>query len=203
LKFWVHLGDYLDTGLFLDHRLTRAEVRDNAAGRQFLNLFAYTGSFTVYAAAGRAASTCSVDLSRKYLDWTERNLSLNGLTSSRHQLIHADALEWILEAHSEKRRYDLILLDPPSFSMSKRMAVRFDVQRDHPRLLADVAQLLAPGGTLYFSTPFQQFEPHFPALTDISFEEITERTLPPDFRQKGIHRCWRFDKLAPQVTPRI
>lgn len=188
LKLKVDLAGYLDTGLFLDHRQTRALVRDEAKGKRFLNLFAYTGSFTVYAAAGGARATTTVDLSGSYLDWAEENLALNGLTARRHRFIRADVLEWIASC---EERFDLVVLDPPSFSTSKRMARRFDVQKDHPRLLRDVRRLLAPGGVLYFSTNFQGFQLDARALEGMSFEELTPRTIPEDFRRKDIHRCWR------------
>jgi len=189
LRFWVNLGDYLDTGLFLDHRGTRARVRREARGKRFLNLFCYTGAFTVHAAAGGATSTTSVDLSPTYLEWAEANLELNGLSGPRHQLVRADAVEWLEERR--KDRFDLVVLDPPSFSASKRMARRFDVQRDHPQLLRGALALLAPGGVLYFSTNFRGFRLDARALQGAEHEELTPRSLPEDFHQRDIHRCWR------------
>jgi len=191
LKFWVNLSDYLDSGLFLDHRLTRARIREQAKGKRFLNLFCYTGSFTVYAAAGGAARTTSVDLSRGYLDWAERNLALNNLGRG-HQLIQADALRWIAQARADER-YDLIVVDPPSYSSSKRMRGSFNVQRDHPKLLEQTIALLAPGGSLYFCTSFRAFQLAFRPAAGIASEELTTETIPEDFRRKDIHRCWRFD----------
>src|SRR5690606_1581600 len=126
LKFWVNLGDYLDTGLFMDHRLTRARVRKEAQGKRFLNLFAYTGAFTLYAAAGGAARTVTVDLSNTYLDWAEENLALNGLADARHTLIRADVMPWLEAQRDEPDRYDLVVCDPPSFSTSKRMSGAFN-----------------------------------------------------------------------------
>jgi 23S rRNA (cytosine1962-C5)-methyltransferase len=199
LKFKVDLAGYLDTGLFLDHRRTRALVRDEARGRRFLNLFAYTGSFTVYAAAGGARATTSVDLSGTYLDWAEENLALNGLQSPRHRFIRADVLEWV-EGCEEK--FDLVVLDPPSFSTSRRMARRFDVQKDHPRLVRDVRRLLSPGGVLYFSTNFQGFRLDERALEGMAFEDLTPRTIPEDFRRKDIHRCWRAVAAGAAPEPR-
>jgi 23S rRNA (guanine2069-N7)-methyltransferase len=194
LRFWVNLDDYLDTGLFLDHRGTRARVRSEARGKRFLNLFCYTGAFTIHAAAGGAASTTSVDLSATYLDWAEANLELNGLSGRAHRFVRADAAEWLEspEAKPERGRgrFDLAVLDPPSFSASSR-ARRFDVQRDHPRLLRRTLELLAPGGVLYFSTNFRGFRLDERALEGTSFEELTPRSLPADFHQRDLHRCWR------------
>jgi len=193
LKLWVNLGDYLDTGLFLDHRTTRARVRAEAGGKRFLNLFAYTGAFTVHAAAGGARSTTSVDLSATYLEWAKANLELNGLAGPRHRLVRADALEWLRQERPD--RFDLVVLDPPSFSTSSRMSRRFEVQRDHPRLLGGALALLAPGGVLYFSTNFQGFRLDGRALQGAAHEELTPRSLPADFHRRDIHRCWR-------ITPR-
>ncbi|HLL00477.1 MAG TPA: class I SAM-dependent methyltransferase [Myxococcaceae bacterium] len=200
LKFWVNLGDYLDTGLFMDHRLTRARVREEAQGKRFLNLFAYTGAFTVYAAAGGAARTVTVDLSNTYLDWAEENLSLNGLADTRHTLIRADVLPWLEEQADEPDRYDLIVCDPPSFSTSKRMSGSFNVQRDHPRLLAALRAVMAPGGVLYFSTNFLGFELSEAAARDMKAEELTPGSIPEDFQRKEIHRCWRM--VAPGAARR-
>jgi 23S rRNA (cytosine1962-C5)-methyltransferase len=192
LRFWVNLGPYLDTGLFLDHRNTRSRVRSEAQGKRMLNLFAYTGSFTVYAAAGGAASTLTVDLSNTYLEWASENLALNGLSGPTHRLQQADVLDWIHEAAREKARYDLVVLDPPSFSTSKRMVKRFEVQRDHAMLLAGVRALMSKGGTLYFSTNFLGFSPAPRAFEGFAVEELTPRSLPQDFEQRNIHRCWRL-----------
>ncbi|MCB1838533.1 MAG: class I SAM-dependent methyltransferase, partial [Alcanivoracaceae bacterium] len=141
--FWVNFTDYLDTGLFLDHRITRQRLGELAAGRHFLNLFGYTGTATVYAALGGAASTTTVDLSATYLDWARRNLELNGIRSPHHTLIRADCRQWLDQA---RECYDLIFLDPPTFSNSKRLPESFDVQRDHVGLLRQTLRLLAPDG---------------------------------------------------------
>ncbi len=192
LRFEVNLGDYLDTGLFLDHRLTRARVREEASGKRFLNLFAYTGSFTVYAAAGGAKSTTTVDLSNTYCEWAARNLNLNGYSQgAAHQLLRSDVVRWVRQA--PKGSFDLIILDPPSFSTSSKMAGSFNVQRDHPRLLAEVLELLAPEGALYFSTNYQGFELLEPA--GVELEELTPGSIPEDFHFKEIHRCWRIRKV--------
>lgn len=191
-RFLVNLEAYLDTGLFLDHRVTRGLVAAEAAGRRFLNLFCYTGSFTVYAATGGAAESVSVDLSNTYLDWARRNFALNRLDPARHRLVRADALRWLPDARSQRQRFDLIVLDPPSFSTSKAMTGVLDVQRDHAVLLSACAGLLAPGGVLYFSTNLRTFKPDPQALTALGAEEISARTVPEDFRNRRIHRCWRM-----------
>ena len=186
-RFWVNLSDYLDTGLFLDHRRTRARVEAEAAGAHMLNLFAYTGSFSVYAAAGGARSTTTVDLSATYLDWTGENMALNGFVGPAHHRVRADVLDWVIQAQSDGARYDLIVLDPPTFSNSKRMRTTFDVQRDHVRLLDATRALLTPGGALYFSTNARRFS------LDASVtgaEEVTD--VPPDFERRRPHRCWRL-----------
>jgi 23S rRNA (cytosine1962-C5)-methyltransferase len=193
-RFIVNLHAYLDTGLFLDHRDTRALVRSQARGKRFLNLFCYTGSFTVYAAAGGAASSLSLDLSNTYLDWARRNLELNGVDPSRHRLERADVLEWLEQAASSEAGFDLVVLDPPSFSASKSMRRTLDVQRDHPELLDRCARLLAPGGILYFSTNLRTFRLHSAAAARLQGEEISARTVPEDFRNRRVHRCWRFSR---------
>jgi len=189
LRFLVNFDDYLDTGLFLDHRLTRARIRALAAGRRFLNLFAYTGTATVYAAAGGATSTTTVDMSRTYLDWARRNLELNGFGGRQHVLLQADALEWI--AGAPAGGWDLIFLDPPTFSNSKRMSGTLDVQRDHVTLLRGAARLLAPGGVLVFSTNFTRFDMDASSLGGLTVEDISRATIPRDFeRNARIHRCF-------------
>jgi 23S rRNA (guanine2445-N2)-methyltransferase / 23S rRNA (guanine2069-N7)-methyltransferase len=191
LKFWVNFEDYLDTGLFLDHRITRRMIQDRAAGKRFLNLFAYTGTASVYAAEGGAASTTTVDMSRTYLDWTKRNLELNGIRGNRHELIQADCLEWVDQALRDKRRFDLIFLDPPAFSTSKRMRRTWDIQRDHAMLIKKCAELLVPGGTLVFSTNCRKFKLDTEALASLELEDIGRRTIPKDFeRNPRIHHCW-------------
>ncbi|WP_434382327.1 class I SAM-dependent methyltransferase [Melittangium boletus] len=198
LQFWVNLGDYLDTGLFMDHRVTRARVREEARGQRFLNLFCYTGAFTVYAAAGGASRTLSVDLSNTYLDWAEENLALNGLSSARHTLLRGDALAWVLsQAEAPEETFDLVVCDPPSFSTSKKMQGSFNVQRDHVKMLQALGALLSPGGVLYFSTNFLGFELKDAAVRDYaSVTELTPGSIPEDFQREHIHRCWRL--VAPR-----
>ncbi len=191
LTFQVNLTDYLDTGLFLDHRRVRALVRDMATGQDFLNLFCYTGAATVYAATGGATSTTSVDLSRTYLAWAERNLRLNGIAGAQHQLLRSDAVQWLNRAQDERKRYGLILLDPPTFSNSKSMSDTLDVQRDHLRLVGQCMSLLQPDGALVFSNNYHGFQLDETLGRRYAVEEITGRMIPFDFkRTPRIHRCW-------------
>ncbi len=190
LRFEVDLHRYLDTGLFLDHRRTRAMVRDQAKDRRLLNLFAYTGSFTVYAAAGDAASSLSLDLSNTYQDWTRRNLGLNGLDLPQHRLERCDVMDWLEDSPRLGERFDLIVLDPPSFSHSKAMQTTLDVQRDHPWMINRALGLLSPEGTLYFSNNRRGFKLYEDELTPCHVEEITKQTVPEDFRRHRPHRCW-------------
>jgi 23S rRNA (cytosine1962-C5)-methyltransferase len=190
-RFIVNLEAHLDTGLFVDQRVTRALVQEEAGGKRFLNLFCYTGSFTVYAAAGGATESISVDLSNTYLEWARRNLELNGIDPRRHRLVRADVLQWLGEARRAGERFGLIVLDPPSASKSKAMAHPLDVQEDHPALISACARLLAPRGVLYFSTNLQRFRPSPAAFEGLDAEEISSRTMPEDFRNRRIHRCWR------------
>lgn len=191
LKFFVNLHDYLDTGLFLDHRPLRAQVRALARGKRFLNLFCYTGSVSVYAAAGGAVETTSVDLSQTYLDWAAQNLALNGFGEPQHKLVWADALGY-LQSHSAM--YDLIFVDPPTFSNSKR-ADDFDVQRDHVRLLMLCGERLFPGGLILFSNNFRRFKLDEAALAGFVIRDISAATIPFDFeRNPRIHRCWELRK---------
>jgi len=198
LKFLVNLTDYLDTGLFLDHRPTRRWLSEMAAGKRFLNLYAYTGTATVFAAAGGATKTVSVDLSGTYLKWAERNLALNGFSRDVHRLVRADCREWLSEAKERRERFDLVFLDPPTFSRSKNMEGTLDIQRDHVELIATAGELLAPGGQLVFSTNFRRFKLDEPGLTDLGFMtvDMTGKTLDPDFQRKPpIHRCWLIKAL--------
>jgi 23S rRNA (guanine2445-N2)-methyltransferase / 23S rRNA (guanine2069-N7)-methyltransferase len=191
LKFWVNFRDYLDTGLFLDHRLVRGMLRSLAKDSDFLNLFCYTGSATVYAAAGGARSTVGVDLSNTYLDWAHENLLLNGYSGDEHQLFRADCLAWLEEQAAHPARFDLIFLDPPTFSNSKRMAGVLDVQRDHVGMIRRSLKLLRPGGRLLFSTNYTRFKLDSQSLADLSVEDLSAATIPKDFeRHARIHRCF-------------
>ncbi len=192
-QFRVNLWDYLDTGLFLDHRNTRALIQAYAQGGDFLNLFAYTGTATVYAAKGGAESTTSVDLSATYLDWARHNLEINGLVDGRHQLIKADVVPWLRAKAAEGARFDLVFLDPPTFSNSKSMCGDFDVQRDHVGLIQEASRLLKPGGLLLFSTNRRKFKIDAPALSDLKITNIGGKTVPVDFnRTRNIHQCYEI-----------
>lgn len=189
-RLWVNLTDYLDTGLFLDHRLTRKMIGEMAKGRDFLNLFAYTASATVHAALGGAKSTTSVDMSNTYLNWAEQNLILNDLDGKQHKLIQADCLQWLEKCD---RTFDLIFVDPPTFSNSKRMEESWDVQRDHIKLMANLKRILRADGTIIFSNNKRGFKMDFDSLQQLALSavEISAKTLPPDFeRNKQIHNCW-------------
>ena len=191
LKLLVNFTDYLDTGLFLDHRKTRARIGKLAGGKRFLNLFCYTCAATVHAAAGGATSTTSVDMSRTYLEWAKRNLAVNGLAGAQHAFVQEDCLAWLAEERAE--RYDLIFLDPPTFSNSKRMDREFDVQRDHVDLIRATMKRLAPGGLLLFSTNFRKFRLDADSLKDLQVRDITKSTIPFDFaRDAKVHACFEI-----------
>ncbi len=189
-RFLVNLTDYLDTGLFLDHRVTRGLVEREAAGKRMLNLFAYTGAFSVYAAAGGARSTTTVDMSNTYLAWARDNLALNGFQGRDHRLERADVLAWLDDPARRREQYDLVVVDPPTFSNSKKMADVFDIQRDHRPMLERILRLVAPGGVVWFSTNFRRFVPDLDGL-GANATEMTHKTVPPDFRGP-IHRSWRL-----------
>jgi 23S rRNA (guanine2445-N2)-methyltransferase / 23S rRNA (guanine2069-N7)-methyltransferase len=191
LKFWVNFRDYLDTGLFLDHRIVRGMLRAWAKDADFLNLFCYTGSATVYAAAGGARSTTGVDLSNTYLDWAHENLLLNGFRGDNHELYRADCLGWLEEQEPRGARFDLIFLDPPTFSNSKRMEGVLDVQRDHVGMIRRSLKLLRPAGRLVFSTNYTRFKLDQGGLEDLAIEDISAATVPKDFeRHARIHKCF-------------
>ncbi|MBK9663015.1 MAG: bifunctional 23S rRNA (guanine(2069)-N(7))-methyltransferase RlmK/23S rRNA (guanine(2445)-N(2))-methyltransferase RlmL [Nitrosomonas sp.] len=195
-KFWVNFEDYLDTGLFLDHRPVRLLIQQQAKDKRFLNLFAYTGSATVHAVIGGAVSSVTVDMSNTYLDWAKRNFDLNGIRGD-HKLVRADCLQWLNEQAGAKHKpqFDLIFLDPPTFSNSKKMDEVFDIQKDHVQLIHDAAALLAPGGKLYFSTNFRRFKMDQGALKNLLIEDISKAMIPEDFaRDAKIHYCWKISR---------
>lgn len=192
LKFMVNLEDYLDTGLFLDHRITRSMVQQESTGKRVLNLFAYTGSFSVYAAAGNAAAITTVDLSKTYIQWAERNMQLNELTAPAYTFLQADVLSWIKQVPAES--YDLIIMDPPTFSNSKRMDDILDIQRDHVSLINDCLRALAPGGVLYFSTNARKFVLEPGRLQTDKIKDITRATTPFDFEGKLFRWCYKMRK---------
>lgn len=196
LTFEINVDDYLDTGIFLDHRLTRGLVRELARGRRwFLNLFAYTGTATCYAADAGVDETVTVDLSNTYLDWAERNMVRNGFDGPEHHFVRADVMGWIRQMRNRPaNRWDLIFCDPPTFSNSSRMSrASFDVQRDHVELISGVADLLTPDGEAIFSCNLRSFRPDRDELRrrGVVLEDITPQTIPEDFsRNPRIHRCY-------------
>jgi len=193
LKFIVNLSDYLDTGLFLDHRITREMVKSESAGKKILNLFCYTGSFSVYAAAGGASQTVSVDLSNTYLNWTERNMQLNGfIDPSKYKYVHADVIKY-LETLPEDY-FDIVILDPPTFSNSQRMDEFLDIKRDHAQLINDCLKGLKKNGVLYFSTNSRKFILDNEKIRSASIKDITKTTTPFDFEGKLFRYCFRIEK---------
>lgn len=192
--FELDLSGYLDTGLFLDHRLTRELVGKHAKGARFLNLFAYTGSATVHAAGAGAVETTTVDLSQTYLDWARRNMELNGFSGPEHAFVRSDVMTFVTETRRRPLRYDLIFVDPPTFSNSKAMGTRtWDVQRDHVELLIGVSRLLAPGGVAIFSCNLRTFKMDETSLAKygVAVKDITGQTIPHDFeRNPKIHQCY-------------
>ncbi|MEO6831940.1 MAG: class I SAM-dependent methyltransferase [Chitinophagaceae bacterium] len=189
LRFIINLSDYLDTGLFLDHRITRGMIREESKGQRVLNLFCYTGSFSVYAAKGEATEVTSVDMSKTYINWAKRNMQYNKLYKpEQHDFIQDDVLEWIKQVPAE--RYDLVMCDPPTFSNSKRMEGEWDVQRDHVALLRTLLRILSPGGKLYFSTNYRDFELNRDKLPASVVKDITAATTPFDFAGKLQRKCF-------------
>ncbi len=192
LSFWVNLDDFLDTGLFSDHRETRVILGSLAQGKDFLNLFAYTGAFTCAAAAGAAKTTVSVDRSSHNLSWVKDNLKLNGFSGPQHTFIQSDVNLFLKDAYKKAQRFTLALVDPPSFFQDENRNVSFDINRDHPDLIRNVLKVMAPGALVFFSTNHQRFEPRLEGLPVKDLLEITPKTIPEDFRNKLIHRCWKM-----------
>jgi len=193
LKFMVNLSDYLDTGLFLDHRITRQMVKEQGSGKKVLNLFAYTGSFSVYAAAGAAEEVVTIDLSKTYLNWAERNLQLNGFTdAAKYKVVHADVKQYLKTIPPDY--FDLIIMDPPTFSNSKRMEDILDIQRDHVTLINQCMAGLKTGGILYFSTNFRKFELGKEKINASTIKDITKATTPFDFEGKLFRWCFYLVK---------
>lgn len=193
LKFLVNLSDYLDTGLFLDHRITRQMVKEKSEGKRVLNLFCYTGSFSVYAAAGGASHVTSVDLSNTYLQWATENMRLNGFTNkSKYEFIAADVLQY-LDTLPENN-FDIIVLDPPTFSNSKKMKDFLEIQRDHVTLINQCLRSMKAGGLLYFSTNFRRFKLDAEQIKASSIKDITRQTTPFDFEGKLFRYCYLISK---------
>lgn len=194
LQFYVNLSDYLDTGLFLDHRPLRAVFQQEAMGKKVLNLFAYTGAFSVYAAAGGAEKVTTVDLSNTYIQWAQDNFNLNQLATNKHAFIVMDTMEY-LKSLGKDEMFDLIFVDPPVFSNSSKLKKgTWDTQRDHAAMLQLILQHTNPGGTVYFSNNLRSFQPHFDTLKVTSISDISAATIPEDFRNKAIHWCWKIIK---------
>lgn len=206
LRFEVNLTDYIDTGLFLDHRLTRGMFRDQVRafgpGCRVLNLFCYTGAFTVYAAHGGCASSVSVDLSNTYLSWTQRNLGLNGLYRKEHELVRMDVLEYLASCDAS-RPFDLVICDPPTFSNSKSTEEDWQVAQSQAQLFPLLRRVLAPGATVYFSNNYRRFKLDEEMLARLGFaaKEISRQTVPPEYRNERIHRCWKLRAPGPQSQP--
>jgi 23S rRNA (cytosine1962-C5)-methyltransferase len=194
LKFYVNPWDYVDTGLFGDHRDTRQMVRKLAEGKDFLNLFCYTGAFTCYAARGGARTSVSVDRSKTAIEWARKNLALNSIAPKDHRLIQAHAFDFLSKAARRKQRFDLAVVDPPSFYTIRSRDESFDIAREHPALLQAVIRVMRQGATVFFSTNHQNFVPAMEDLPAARLEEITRRTIPEDYvnKRKNIHRCWRI-----------
>ncbi|MEW6078932.1 MAG: class I SAM-dependent methyltransferase [Thermodesulfobacteriota bacterium] len=194
LSFFVNLDDFVDTGLFADHRDTRQMVRDMAPGTDFLNLFCYTGAFTCYAARGGARATVSVDRSRSAIRWARENLTLNRIPGKNHTLIQSHVFDYLKRAAADRRRFDLAVVDPPSFATSRDGTHNMDIALDHPRLLQMTLALMKKGGTIFFSTNHQNFTPRMEGLKATDIREITASTIPEDYRNRKtpIHRCWRI-----------
>lgn len=193
LSFIVNLSDYLDTGLFLDHRITRQKVREIANGKRVLNLFSYTGSFSVYAAAGGASRITTVDLSKTYINWAKRNLTYNKLyDDTKHEFIQEDVLQYLKTVPSNS--YDLIILDPPTFSNSKKMPGVLDIQRDYAAIINRCLDVLSGNGVLLFSTNYRGFELDAEKLQTKNIKDITRQTTPFDFEGKLKRKCYWITK---------
>lgn len=190
VKFKVNLADYLDTGLFLDHRETRQLVAARSKGKRLLNLFSYTSSFSVHAAVAGATFTKSVDMSNTYTAWSRDNFDLNGLPARANEIVRADCLKFLDDEVYYKAKYDVIVIDPPTISRSKKMDQLFDVQMDYVYLVASALQLLSPGGVIFFSTNARKFVFEAEHFKTCVIENISSKTIPPDFRDGRIHYCW-------------
>ncbi|MCK4742999.1 MAG: bifunctional 23S rRNA (guanine(2069)-N(7))-methyltransferase RlmK/23S rRNA (guanine(2445)-N(2))-methyltransferase RlmL [Sulfuriflexus sp.] len=192
-QMWVNFADYLDTGLFLDHRITRKIFGELSAGKRVLNLYCYTATASLQAIAYGATESVSVDMSRTYLDWAQKNYSLNNVDIGQHRLIRDDCIEWLETAKQDKKSFDVIFIDPPTFSNSKRLDKEFDIQRDHVRLINLASKLLTKGGVILFSNNFRRFKLEESRFLNLKAEDISLKTIPEDFaRRKNIHRCWKI-----------
>ncbi|MBF0479134.1 MAG: class I SAM-dependent methyltransferase [Candidatus Omnitrophica bacterium] len=195
LQFWVNLDDFLDTGLFSDHRDTRVLIGKLAKEKDFLNLYGYTGTFTCAAALGGVKSSVTVDRSATYLKWAEDNLQLNGLLTPQHEMVQSDVTMYLRQAVRYGRRFTLALIDPPSFYKNHDAGVSFDINRDHPELIRQVLKIMAPGSLVFFSTNHQRFEPKLEGLSIKDLVELTPKSIPEDYRNRQVHRCWKMTAL--------
>lgn len=195
LLFWVNLDKYLDTGLFIDHRDTRQQIRFQATNKSFLNLFAYTGSFSIYAAAGGAKYTETVDLSNTYLDWAKRNFKLNHINLDNHIFIRSDVFIYLKQAKQQNKRFDLIVMDPPSFSNSKKMDGILDVQKNHAQLIDAAMSILNKQGKLYFSNNLRSFSLDEKLSQRYKVKNISDSSIPKDFRNRKIHYCFVIEHI--------
>lgn len=195
LKFYVNPYDFIDTGLFADHRNTRQMIREMSAGRDFLNLYCYTGTFSCYAARGEAQSTLSVDRSKTAIQWARQNLQLNRIPLDTNRLVQADALDFLKRARHRGQAFDLAVVDPPSYSTTRSRNAGFDIARDHATLLQTVIEVMRDGAIILFSTNHQGFSLRTDELKVAAVKEITDRTIPEDYlsKKKTIHRCWQID----------
>lgn len=192
VKFWINLTDYLDTGLFLDHRETRKLVASYANGKRLLNLFAYTCSFSVHAANAGSIYTKSVDMSNTYTEWGKENFLLNGFDLKNNEVIRVDCLKFLDEEIRSKQKYSLIVIDPPTISRSKKMEKMFDIQEDYVSIISKSLQLLTNDGIIFFSTNSRKFHFDLANFPNCNIQEISHKTLPMDFKDKKIHRCWKL-----------
>lgn len=202
VKFKINLTDYLDTGLFLDHRETRKLVASTAGGKRLLNLFAYTCSFSVHAAMSGATFTKSVDMSNTYTAWGKDNFILNGLSLDQNEVVRADCLKFLDEEVRTRNKYDIIVIDPPTISRSKKMDQLFDIQVDYVFLISKALQLLSKGGAIYFSTNSRKFLFDETLFKSASIIEISHKTLPIDFQDPKIHRCWKISSASNAIDDR-
>ena len=191
LTFLVNLQDYIDTGLFLDHRKTRQMIREQSAGKRVLNLFAYTGSFSVYAASGGAETITTVDMSSTYLAWAEKNFMENGFLPGMFEFVCSDVTPFLEKSRKEGRKWDIIILDPPTFSNSRKMEGVWDIQKDHEKMLDLCSSLTAKGGVILFSTNYKKFYFNKRSISEkFRMEDLTSPTTDEDFLGKPLHRCW-------------
>ncbi|MFT7538861.1 MAG: 23S rRNA (cytosine1962-C5)-methyltransferase [Lysobacterales bacterium] len=192
LKFWINPSDFLDTGLYSDHRNTRVLFRDMAKDEDVINLYAYTGAFSCAAAKGGAKSIVTVDRSASNIKWAKDNFALNDIAHKNYTFIQSDVDKFLSKVEDSDRKFTLGFVDPPSFFNNESTGQEFDVNLDHMELLQNVLKIMAPGATLFFSTNHQRFEPQLEKLDVDDLKELTPKTIPEDFRNQQVHRCWQM-----------